>query len=141
MSADAELAGLLIDIAILLAVAQVLRLVLAPLHQPDVIAFVLAGFVLGPSPLGKPPSDPSAYPFPEGVRSALAVIGSLGLVVFAFAIGLGLDLGALRRQSRAVLTVSVGGLLDPLLAGAALALVLYRSTSARSAVGASSSWG
>jgi Kef-type K+ transport system membrane component KefB len=125
MSADEVLSRLLIDIAILLAVSQLLRLVLAPLRQPDVIAYVLAGFVLGPSLLGNLPSDPSAFLFPEQVRSALAVIGSLGLVVFAFSIGLELDLGAVRRQSRAVLDVSVGALAAPLVAGALLALALY----------------
>jgi Kef-type K+ transport system membrane component KefB len=125
MSADEVLSRLLIDIAILLAVSQALRVVLAPLRQPDVIAYVLAGFVLGPSLLGNLPSDPSAFLFPEAVRSALAVIGSVGLVVFAFAIGLELDLGAVRRQSRAVANVSLGALAAPLVAGALLALVLY----------------
>lgn len=125
MSADEVLSRLLIDIAILLAVSQLLRLLLAPLRQPDVIAYVLAGFVLGPSLLGNLPSDPSAFLFAEQVRAALAVIGSLGLVVFAFVIGLELDLGAVRRQSRAVLNVSVGALAVPLLAGALLALVIY----------------
>ena len=125
MSADQVLARVLIDIGILLATAQVLRLLLRPLRQPDVIAYVLAGFVLGPSLLGNLPSDPSAFLFPEQVRSALSTIGSLSLVVFAFAIGLGLDLGALRRQSRAVLGVSLGALLAPLAAGAVLALALY----------------
>jgi Kef-type K+ transport system membrane component KefB len=125
MSADEVLSRLLIDIAILLAVSQLLRLTMVPLRQPDVIAYVLAGFVLGPSLLGNLPGDPSAFLFPEGVRSALSVIGSLGLVVFAFAIGLGLDLGAVRRQSRAVLNVSIGALAVPLAAGALLALALY----------------
>ena len=122
---DAILAKLLIDIAILLLVSQVLRLILVPLRQPDVIAYVLAGFVLGPSLLGNLPSDPSGFLFPDQVRSGLSVIGSLGLVVFAFVIGLGLDTKAVRRQSRAVLEVSVGALAAPLAAGAVLALVLY----------------
>jgi Kef-type K+ transport system membrane component KefB len=125
LSPDQVLARLLIDIGILIATAQLLRLLLIPLRQPDVIAYVLAGFVLGPSLLGNLPGDPSTYLFPEQVRSALSVIGSLGLVVFAFAIGLGLDLGGLRRQSRAVFSVSLGALVAPLLAGAVLALVLY----------------
>jgi Kef-type K+ transport system membrane component KefB len=125
MSADEVLSRLLLDIAILLAVSQLLRLLLAPLRQPDVIAYVLAGFVLGPSLLGNLPSDPSSFLFPEPVRSALSVVGSLGLVVFAFSIGLDLDLKAVRRQSRAVLDVSVGALAAPLVAGALLALVLY----------------
>ena len=125
MTADQVLARLLLDIGILLATAQLLRLLLVPLRQPDVITYVLAGFVLGPSLLGNLPSDPSSFLFPEEVRSALSTVGSLGLVAFAFAIGLGLDLGALRRQSRAVLFVSTGALATPLLAGAVLAVALY----------------
>jgi Kef-type K+ transport system membrane component KefB len=125
MGADEVLARLLIDIAILIAVSQLLRLVLVPLRQPDVIAYVLAGFVLGPSLLGNLPGDPSSFLFPEEVRSGLSTIGSLGLVIFAFAIGLELDLGAVRRQSRAVLGVSAGALAVPLAAGAGLALALY----------------
>jgi Kef-type K+ transport system membrane component KefB len=122
---DQVLARVLIDIGILIATAQLLRVLLAPLRQPDVIAYVLAGFVLGPSLLGNLPGDPSSYLFPDQVRAALSTVGSLGLVVFAFVIGLGLDLGALRRQSRAVLDVSVGALVAPLVAGGVLALALY----------------
>ena len=125
MTADSTLAKILLDIAILLAVSQVLRLVLIPLRQPEVIAYVLAGFLLGPSLLGALPSDPSGFLFPEEVRSGLSTIGSIGLVLFAFLIGLELDLGAFRRQSRRVLEVSAGAFLLPLAVGAGLALALY----------------
>jgi Kef-type K+ transport system membrane component KefB len=106
-------------------VSQLLRLVLIPLRQPAVVAYILAGFLLGPSVLGALPSDPSAFLFPPDVRSGLSVIGSIGLVLFAFLIGLELDLGAVRRQSRRVLEVSAGALLLPLAVGAGLALALY----------------
>ena len=125
MSGDEVLARLLLDLALLLAVAQLLRLVLVRLRQPEVLAYVLAGIALGPSLLGRLPGDPSALLFPEEVRAALAPLGTLGLVMFAFAIGLELDLGALRRRSRSVLNVSAGSLGIPLACGAALALVLY----------------
>jgi Kef-type K+ transport system membrane component KefB len=106
-------------------VSQLLRLVLIPLRQPAVVAYILAGFLLGPSVLGALPSDPSAFLFPPEVRSGLSVIGSIGLVLFAFLIGLELDLDAVRRQSRRVLEVSASALLLPLAVGAGLALALY----------------
>ena len=76
LSPDQVLARLLIDIGILIATSQVLRLLLAPLRRPDVIAYVLAGFVLGPSLLGNLPGDPSSYLFPEG---ALLFVRGLGI--------------------------------------------------------------
>ncbi|HET8956375.1 MAG TPA: cation:proton antiporter [Solirubrobacterales bacterium] len=115
------MARLLIDVAI----SQLLRRLMVRLHQPEVLAYVLAGIALGPSLLGRLPGDPSQLLFPEEVRTALAPLGTLGLVIFAFVIGLELDLGEIRRRARSVLGISTGALLLPLLTGAGLALVLY----------------
>lgn len=125
MTSDEVLAWLLIDVAILLAVSQLLRRLMVRLRQPEVLAYVFAGILLGPSLLGQLPADPSALLFPAEVRAALAPLGTVGLLVFAFVIGLELDLGEVRRRARSVLGISAGALLLPLLAGAGLALALY----------------
>jgi Kef-type K+ transport system membrane component KefB len=127
MSSDEVLARLLIDVAILLAVSQLLRRLMVRMRQPEVLAYVLAGIALGPSLLGRLPGDPSQFLFPDEVRLALAPLGTLGLVIFAFVIGLELDFGEIRRRAPSVLGISAGALLLPLLTGAVLAMVLYLS--------------
>ncbi len=125
MNADTLLAHLLLDLAVIVLAAQLLRVVLGKLRQPKALAEVLAGLALGPSLLGRLPGDPSTALFPHDVRPSLTLIGALGLSMFAFALGLQLDLDALRRRSRDVVRVSVGALVLPFAVGVALALMLY----------------
>lgn len=127
MSPDQTLARLLLDVALVVAAAYMLRGLLVRLHQPSVLAQVLAGIALGPSLLGRLPGDPSSFLFPVQVRSGLALLGSLGLVLFAFIVGLELNLAVARRHSRALIGITVGALALPFAVGAALAALLYAS--------------
>jgi K+:H+ antiporter len=127
VSADELLARLLLDIGLVVVVAQLLRLLLARLHQPRVLAEVLAGIMLGPTLLGHLPGDPTAFLFPDEIRSALGLIGALGLAIFAFAVGLELDLASLRQRSRVVASVSLGALALPFAVGVGLAVLIYGS--------------
>ena len=56
--------------------------------QPAVVGEITAGIILGPSILG---TDLSETLFPLDTRPYLAVLASLGLVLFMFVVGLELD--------------------------------------------------
>lgn len=125
MATDELLARLFLDIALLLAISHLLGLLLGRLRQPRILAGLFAGILLGPSLLGHLPGDPIAFLFPAEVQAAFALLGKLGLVLFAFAVGLELELPRLRQRPARLLGVSAGALLLPLAAGAALAVALF----------------
>lgn len=115
----------LLGVAVLLVLTELLGRLLGRFHQPRVLAGVLAAAAIGPSLLGRFPGDPTSFLFPAESRAALAVVGKLGLVLFAFAIGLELERQRVRSQSRAVLAISAGAVTLPLLTGAGLAFALF----------------
>jgi Kef-type K+ transport system membrane component KefB len=59
------------------------------------------------------------------VAPYLAVIAQLGIILYMFLVGLGLNLGVLRERARATVAISHASITVPFLLGAALALVLY----------------
>ncbi len=127
MSADLLTAHLLLSVAAIIAAAGLLRVLLGKIGQPKALAEILAGLALGPSLLGRLPGDPSRALFPTQVRPALSLIGAVGLVLFAFALGSQIDLPSLRRRGPVLAGVSIGALAVPFSAGTALAIALYRS--------------
>lgn len=121
-----QLAGrLLLDVAIVIAVARLCGVLLRALHQPPVLGEIIGGIALGPSLLGLIPGDPSAQLFPPEVRAGLSAIGEIGLVLFMFIVGLELELATVRRHDRTVLSVSAGSVALPFAGGIGLAALLY----------------
>jgi Kef-type K+ transport system membrane component KefB len=127
MKAEALVAKLLLDLAVIMLAAQLLRAVLGRIHQPRALAEILAGLALGPSLLGRLPGNPTAALFPGQVRPALSLIGTLGLVMFAFVLGMQIDHHAIRARARSIATVSAGAVALPFAAGALLAVWLHSS--------------
>lgn len=116
-------AVVLLQLAVVLAVARTLGAVAARLGFTAVVGELLTGFVLGPSLLGAvaPGLQRTVAPAPGGAVDALAVLGVLFLLALA---GLELDLDLVRGRARTVGAVAGAGMALPFLLGAATGLVV-----------------
>lgn len=87
-----NLAQLLLQVAVILALCRLLHGVLRRMGQPPVIGEIIAGLLLGPSFLGWLAPSWYARLFPASSLPTLNELSQLGLVLFMFLVGLRLDL-------------------------------------------------
>ncbi len=120
-----DLKILLLDIVVVCFAARALGWGFERLHQPRVVGEMFAGILLGPSLLGWLAPRTFAALFPPGGLAPLYFLSQIGLLLFMFQVGLGLDLQELRRRGRAVVIISNISVLVPLVTGSTLALYLY----------------
>lgn len=122
-----DLLSLLAQIALILALARLFGSVMTRLGQPAVIGEILAGIVLGPTVLGWIAPGALQALFPQGLRPPLELLSQLGLILFMFVVGVELDRQALPQRFGGVLTISLSGIVAPMLLGLLLAAGgLYR---------------
>jgi Kef-type K+ transport system membrane component KefB len=112
---------LLLDIAIVLVAARTLGSVAQRLGQPRVIGEILAGVVLGPTLLGHLIGHRL---FPASVLPSLNTLADVGLVLFMFVIGMGLDQTLVKGMVRVATGVAVSATVLPLALGCGLAVWL-----------------
>src|SRR5262249_6003779 len=99
--------------------------VFVSIRQPPVIGEVLAGIALGPSLLGRVAPDVYAFILPRSVAPFLNVIAQLGVILYMFLVGLGLNVTRIRTQAHATVAISHASILAPFILGSCLALSLY----------------
>jgi Kef-type K+ transport system membrane component KefB len=97
--------GLIHDIALSILAAWLLGVVAYLARQPPILAYLVAGFLVGPAGLKLVHSEESIH-----------VIGELGLILLLFMIGLEIDLKKIVRAGRVILIsagvqIAVGSLL------------------------------
>ncbi len=112
-------------IAIVTAFCALAGAAVARLRQPRVIGEALAGILLGPTLLGAVAPSLEAQLFPAGALSALSAFASLGLALFAFLMGIEIDLAALRSRLPQTLAVASAGIGVPFAAGMGCALATF----------------
>lgn len=117
---------LLLQLVLLLGVAFGLGRVCARVGLPAVCGELAAGVLLGPSVLGSLASGFSGWLFPADPAQMhlLDAIGQIGVVLLVALTGVHIDTGLAKRQGRAALTISAGGLLLPLGLGVLVGLAL-----------------
>jgi len=82
---------LLVQVAVILAFARVVRWLIVPLGQPAVVGEMVAGLILGPSLIGWLMPAASAALFPPSTLPALNTLSQIGLVLFMFFVGARMD--------------------------------------------------
>lgn len=92
-------------------------------RQPAVVGEIVAGILLG-TLLGVLSGDLAGQLFPPDARSVLKPLGQAGLVLFAFLLGLDIDLRRAGRK-RSVIVISLASVLVPFGLGVLLATQLY----------------
>jgi Kef-type K+ transport system membrane component KefB len=120
-----DLFTLVLQIAVILAACRVVGGLFRFLHQPRVVGEMFAGILLGPSFLGWLAPHVSAYLFPLSSLGYLNALSQVGIVIFMFLVGLGIDPGELKSRGHAAVLTSHVSIVAPFVLAAFLALYLY----------------
>jgi Kef-type K+ transport system membrane component KefB len=118
---------LLLQAIVILLAAKLVGMLVRKAGQPQVIGEMIAGILLGPSLLGLIWPESMTFLFPPQSMGALGLLSQVGVVVFMFVVGMGVDLGHLREKAHEAVLVSHASIVAPFFMGAAFSLLIYRS--------------
>jgi Kef-type K+ transport system membrane component KefB len=113
-----------LQLAFILTVCHLVGWVARLFGQPQVVAEMIAGVLMGPSLLGLLLPDVQAFLFPAGSKSILYAVSQVGLVLYMFLVGLEFDVELIRHRLRSAAAVSLSGILVPLGLGGLLGYYL-----------------
>ncbi len=116
---------LVLQIAVILAVCRLTGALFRRIHQPRVVGEMFAGILLGPSLLGWIAPQFSAYLFPHSSLGPLNALSQIGVIVFMFLVGLGINPNELKNQGHAAVLTSHVSITAPFVLAALLSLYLY----------------
>jgi Kef-type K+ transport system membrane component KefB len=142
LPAPALASFVLLDLAIILAMARLVGTLCTKIGQPRVVGEILAGVLLGPTLLGptlwpdfaaptllhcaqlEMPTSPTACLFPAPAQAVIGQLGQLGLLLFSFLTAVELDRALLRDRILGIALVGPGSVLLPIAVGLPLGAVL-----------------
>jgi Kef-type K+ transport system membrane component KefB len=124
-----------LQLAVILLFCRLVGAIAARLGQPQVVAEMLAGVLLGPSLFGLLWPDAQHWLFPwdttqkmRDTQSYLFPASQLGLALYMFVVGMEFRVDIVRRKMKSAVAVSIAGILTPLAFGAGLAWILFTYT-------------
>src|SRR5437660_486973 len=120
-----NLFALVLQIAVILAVCRVVGSIFRTFHRPRVVGDMFAGILLGPSLLGWMAPRMSALLFPPSSLGYLSALSQIGLIIFMFLVGLGINPKELKRQGHAAVLTSHVSITAPFVLASFLAIYLY----------------
>ncbi|PSM39816.1 transporter [Streptomyces dioscori] len=114
-------------IVIILAASAVCGRLALWVKQPRVLGEMVAGVLLGPTLFGALFPEAQKAVFTAEVKPILYVLSTLGLTLFMFLVGVGLDhtAGSGRKDTRNAAVLAVSGIIPSLLLGAATGYLLH----------------
>ena len=117
-----------LQIAVILMACQAVGIVARRLGQPQVVAEMITGVILGPSLLGLLAPGVSAHLFPAESMKVLFPVSQLGLAAYMFVVGLEFRIDIIQQRLHSAVTVSVAGMLAPFVLGGALGWFFFNHT-------------
>jgi Kef-type K+ transport system membrane component KefB len=124
-----------LQLAVILLFCRIVGVLAARLGQPQVVAEMIAGVLLGPSLFGYfwPELQQSLFPWDStqqarDTQSYLFPASQLGLALYMFIVGMEFRVDIVRESFKASLMVSMAGMLAPFVLGAGLAVGLHEYT-------------
>lgn len=124
-----------VQLAVILVFCRLVGLIAARFGQPQVVAEMVAGVLLGPSLFGLVWPDAQHWLFPwdtsqhiRDTQSYLYPVSQLGLTLYMFTVGAEFHIDIVKRTMRSAVAVSVAGMVVPFLFGVGLAWFLFSHT-------------
>ncbi|HMY76264.1 MAG TPA: cation:proton antiporter, partial [Blastocatellia bacterium] len=113
-----------LQLAFILTVCRIVGWIARRFGQPQVVAEMIAGVLMGPSLFGLLLPNVHSFLFPPASKSILFAVCQVGLVLYMFLVGLEFDLDLIRNRMRSAAAVSLSGILVPMGLGAVLGYYL-----------------
>lgn len=122
-----------LQLAVILGTCRIVGQIAKRFGQPQVVAEMIAGVLLGPSLFGllAPQWQESLFPWDpkQSTRDTSAYlfpVSQLGLALYMFIVGLEFRVDIVRKHLKSSIAVSASGMLAPFILGGALGYLLHR---------------
>src|SRR5438046_4661177 len=124
-----------LQLAVILLFCRLVGAIALRFGQPQVVAEMLAGVLLGPSLFGLVWPEAQQWLFPwdstqkiRDTQSYLFPASQLGLALYMFVVGMEFRVDIVSRRLKSSVAVSVAGMLTPFVLGAGLGWILFDRT-------------
>ncbi|MBC8115590.1 MAG: cation:proton antiporter [Candidatus Saccharimonas sp.] len=117
-----------LQMAIILAACRFVGLFARRMGQPQVVAEMVAGVILGPSIFGLLLPETQQYFFPKESKVILFAVCQVGIALYMFLVGLEFRTDLFQLRLRSAASISIAGMLIPFVLGVAIALWLVQSS-------------
>ena len=117
-----------VQIAVILGFSQLVGLAARRLGQPQVVAEMIGGVLLGPSLLGLFWPGIFTQIFPADSMRVLFPVSQLALAAYMFVVGLEFHIDIVSQRIRSAAAVSIAGMVTPFVLGGALGWFFFHHT-------------
>lgn len=125
---DASLAVFFfLQVGFIIAVCRLVGWAAKQVGQPQAVAEMMAGFLIGPSFFGWVAPQLQHAVFPAESMRPIYIVSQVGLVLYMFVVGLEFDTALLSKHAKRALSVSVAGVAAPFALGGGLAMIMLAS--------------